>query len=722
VLVTNTGTGTVRVLPDIGAAALSGYYGEPAIANGPYGLGTGASFDVSIAGQNGYAGDGSWSGDAESLTFTATGNVASIAISGDLTVHAGRNSGDLSGHNVGASAGGEIANIAAAANVVSLTAGGSIGAIQAGSAQTSATPPVPEFQDEWTRPTRPSFSSAGDILGPVNAAGSIGRVTVEGSILGSISAGRAIDGVWAAFDILGAITAGEGSLEVDAWGAIAGAITAEDAVNVWAFDALSGDVHAVNGKSDAGTWAERNGSVVGMTSASAFAFGNAAALLAAADAPAQPRKEVRADGPADLVTGEDVTYYQVVNNKDNVRIDAGKSVDIVESFAGKNMWVAAHEGSVKGRYSAEGWDYVRAYTDVDAHIEAKAIASVTAWNDLKGVVISADGVDAIVGRNLTGVIEAKSWVALEVGGDSNGPIKAGDGDTFGEVTASVGGNVLKPIESTGLVDLSAAGNVRSDVTAQKGSCSVILNPCRSCDYLILAMTTPRTMTKSPRAVAQQALRLAQEALPAYSSKFSRKDCTQHQLFAPLSLKTFFKTDYRGVIALLHDFAELREDLGVDKVPHYSTLCYAEQRLLKKEEAVFLLSQATVRAQDRGLIGERPEAAIDATDLESQHTSSYFFKRAGKKHSARLWTKLTVVCDTGSHCFTAATVTTGPSNDAPQFAPALYQATLIVSWDRVLGDAAFDSEEHHRLCREEQFSGWPIGQLPRARVSAPSPDS
>ena len=89
------------------------------------------------------------------------------------------------------------------------------------------------------------------------------------------------------------------------------------------------------------------------------------------------------------------------------------------------------------------------------------------------------------------------------------------------------------------------------------------------------------MTKSPRAVAREALRLAQEALPAYSSKFSRKDFTQHQLFALLALKTFCKTDYRGLVQMLRDFAELRQDLGLDKVPHHSTLCYAEQRLLKK---------------------------------------------------------------------------------------------------------------------------------------------
>ena len=88
------------------------------------------------------------------------------------------------------------------------------------------------------------------------------------------------------------------------------------------------------------------------------------------------------------------------------------------------------------------------------------------------------------------------------------------------------------------------------------------------------------MTKSPRAVAQEVLRLARGVLPAYSSKYSRKDYTRHQLFAVLAVKTFLKTDYRGVVAVLDDFAELRTDLGLKRVPDHSTLCYAEQRLLK----------------------------------------------------------------------------------------------------------------------------------------------
>src|ERR1041385_3535527 len=95
------------------------------------------------------------------------------------------------------------------------------------------------------------------------------------------------------------------------------------------------------------------------------------------------------------------------------------------------------------------------------------------------------------------------------------------------------------------------------------------------------MKTEHPMTKSPRAVAREALQLAREAMPEYSSPYSRQDFTQHQLFALLVLKTFLKTDYRGIIQMLVDFRELREDLGLDEIHHYSTLCKAAQRLLKK---------------------------------------------------------------------------------------------------------------------------------------------
>ena len=87
-------------------------------------------------------------------------------------------------------------------------------------------------------------------------------------------------------------------------------------------------------------------------------------------------------------------------------------------------------------------------------------------------------------------------------------------------------------------------------------------------------------------------------------------------------------------------------------------------------------------------------------MESRHTSRYFFKRAGRKHSSRRWTKRTVVCDTKSHFLTGAAVSLGPANDSPQRRPAMAQAAPVVTYDRVPADAAFDSEESHRYCRQD----------------------
>lgn len=89
------------------------------------------------------------------------------------------------------------------------------------------------------------------------------------------------------------------------------------------------------------------------------------------------------------------------------------------------------------------------------------------------------------------------------------------------------------------------------------------------------------MTKSPIALVREALAVGRKVLPAYASKYSRKDFSQPQLFAILVLKKFLKTDYRGVTALLREWSDLRRALKLSKVPNFSTLCYAQQHLSKK---------------------------------------------------------------------------------------------------------------------------------------------
>ena len=80
------------------------------------------------------------------------------------------------------------------------------------------------------------------------------------------------------------------------------------------------------------------------------------------------------------------------------------------------------------------------------------------------------------------------------------------------------------------------------------------------------MKTEYPMTKSPRAVAREALAPARGSLPAYSSKYSRKDYTQHQLFAVLA-QASLAVDWDRVLAdaafdteAHHEYA--RDELGI----------------------------------------------------------------------------------------------------------------------------------------------------------------
>jgi hypothetical protein len=90
------------------------------------------------------------------------------------------------------------------------------------------------------------------------------------------------------------------------------------------------------------------------------------------------------------------------------------------------------------------------------------------------------------------------------------------------------------------------------------------------------------MSKSPIAIASEALVAGKAALRPFSSRFSRRDFSQAQLFAILVLRQFFKTDYRGIVQLLADLSDLCHALELKKIPHYTTLQKAEARLLKKQ--------------------------------------------------------------------------------------------------------------------------------------------
>jgi transposase len=101
------------------------------------------------------------------------------------------------------------------------------------------------------------------------------------------------------------------------------------------------------------------------------------------------------------------------------------------------------------------------------------------------------------------------------------------------------------------------------------------------------------------------------------------------------------------------------------------------------------------------------AAVDGSrhasnGLETRHVSAYFGMRRtnGTGHRQRAWPKLTAVVDTHSHLILGARPGVGPSQDSPDFSPAMRQAADLVAIDTALADAGYDAERNHRLCRAE----------------------
>src|SRR5262245_52602809 len=130
-----------------------------------------------------------------------------------------------------------------------------------------------------------------------------------------------------------------------------------------------------------------------------------------------------------------------------------------------------------------------------------------------------------------------------------------------------------------------------------------------------------TLSKSPVRVARQALVTGTQALARYAHRFSPKKYTQPQLFACLVLKTFFRTDYRGLTALLHDHSDLRAVLSLRHVPHFTTLQKASRRLLRLPKARRLFATTVRRFLRRRRRVRR--AAFDSTGLDCGRRSTYY---------------------------------------------------------------------------------------------------
>ena len=217
-------------------------------------------------------------------------------------------------------------------------------------------------------------------------------------------------------------------------------------------------------------------------------------------------------------------------------------------------------------------------------------------------------------------------------------------------------------------------------------------------------------SKSPRTVLLIAMDAARRALPAYAHRCSPKKFTQHQLFACLVLKAFYRTDYRGIVAILEDCPSLCETIGLDEVPHYTTLQKTAARMLCRNKANRLLDATLAGADEQSPSRTVTRlAAIDGSGFESHHISRYFVRRRDRDFKSRgIWQtttyrrypKIGLVCDCETHLILAAVPGRGAGADIVHLDQVMVDAICRRRIHTLLADAGYDAEWAHEFLRHD----------------------
>lgn len=207
--------------------------------------------------------------------------------------------------------------------------------------------------------------------------------------------------------------------------------------------------------------------------------------------------------------------------------------------------------------------------------------------------------------------------------------------------------------------------------------------------------------------AEQILRVLKiREIRLYGSKFSKKTYTLHQHIVLLALREQQKgIGFRYLCELLPDFSKLVEFLGLQSIPHYTTLHKVSQRL--KGSSIEGLYLGFVRRT-------KFRAGIDGTGMSLQHSTHYYEKRLehfrkkkkrkpGRPRKRRKKKHQYTSCftDLDSQLILALKSARGSKSDNKMMIPTVKKAKPVFgqveSFD---GDKGYDAEYNHKYVNEE----------------------
>ena len=204
--------------------------------------------------------------------------------------------------------------------------------------------------------------------------------------------------------------------------------------------------------------------------------------------------------------------------------------------------------------------------------------------------------------------------------------------------------------------------------------------------------------------ARMALQVSRAVLPRYRTRFSKHQFTQPQLLAILCLMRYEDWTFREAEVRLGEHRELRQALGLSRVPDFTTVYRFIERL-EGQTIDGAVGETVRRLRGRRRKGRRrARVAVDATGLAQGAISTFFVRRLhphGQKPLPwRHWLKWVVVADLDQQFLLSQMARRGPWNDCANLPAVVEAASEQTRIGLVLADAEFDSESNHTYIRQQ----------------------
>lgn len=182
-------------------------------------------------------------------------------------------------------------------------------------------------------------------------------------------------------------------------------------------------------------------------------------------------------------------------------------------------------------------------------------------------------------------------------------------------------------------------------------------------------------------------------MPLYFSKYSNKIYSNYKHLFLLVYKQFRKFTYEELLTDLASNRDLRAYLGLDKLPHYTTLIKFAQRLPSRVLDGLVLAF-------KKIIPKPKRVALDATGISLDNASPHYCKRIGLKTKKRPFMKTSFVVDIDTYIILLCKMRKKSRHDTVDALPLIDKLAKHYRPEILYADRGYDFEKLFKKCFEK----------------------